>query len=134
MTRIGTALVVIVLASAALGQTTPASQSGAEAPKAPPPVVRGLDLSAIDQSAATCTDFCQYACEKKGLEPLKPALERIPVPHGASIVIKGAREHTSSWARRLVRGSASSQVSVCRWLMASPLQNYANGGYPGLRK
>jgi putative endopeptidase len=59
MIRIGTALVFAVLASAALGQT-PASQSGAEVPKAP--IVGSLDLSAIDKSADSCTDFYQYAC------------------------------------------------------------------------
>jgi putative endopeptidase len=61
MIRIGTALALAVLASAALGRTAPASQSGAEAPKAPP-IARGLDLSAIDRSADACTDFYQYAC------------------------------------------------------------------------
>jgi hypothetical protein len=54
MIRIGTALVFAVLASAALRQTTPVSRSQAEAPKAPP-ILRGLDLSAIDQSADPCT-------------------------------------------------------------------------------
>jgi putative endopeptidase len=61
MMRLGATLVFAALASAALGRTTPASQSGAEAPKAPP-IVRGLDLSAIDRSADACTDFYQYAC------------------------------------------------------------------------
>jgi putative endopeptidase len=61
MMRMGTALVFAVLASAALGQTPPLSQSEADTPKAPP-AVGGLDLSAIDPSAHACSDFYQYAC------------------------------------------------------------------------
>src|ERR1700735_1115270 len=61
MIRIGAALVFAVLASAALGQATPAPPSATDAPQVPP-IVRGLDLSAIDQSADACSDFFQYAC------------------------------------------------------------------------
>src|SRR5437879_13725409 len=57
---IGTALVFVFLAGAALGQTTTASQSGAAAHNAP--IVGRLDLSAIDKSADTCGDFNPYAC------------------------------------------------------------------------
>jgi hypothetical protein len=63
MIRIGAALVFAVFAGAAPGQATPAPQSGEEVPKAPP-MVKGLDLSAIDKSADAWSDFYQYACRQ----------------------------------------------------------------------
>jgi putative endopeptidase len=62
MMRIGVALALAVLANAVLGQTPPPSPSEEETPKAPLPIVAGLDLSAIDQGADACSDFYQYAC------------------------------------------------------------------------
>ena len=50
MIRIGAAILLAVLASAAPGQIPPASQSEAETPKAAP-TVGDLDLSAINQRA-----------------------------------------------------------------------------------
>src|ERR1700748_3409343 len=59
--RIHTVLFSTLLASAALGQTLPTLQSDPEIPTAPPSV-KGIDVSAIDQSADPCSDFYQYDC------------------------------------------------------------------------
>ena len=71
MIRIGTAILLAVLASAAPGQTPPASQSEAETPKAPP-TVGGLDLSAIDQSADACSDLGSADCRRKNTRWTSP--------------------------------------------------------------
>jgi putative endopeptidase len=73
MIRIGTVLIFAVSAGVALGHATPVRPGGEDVTKPPPPV-RGLELSAIDQSADDCSDFYQYACGNW--------MKEIPAPEG----------------------------------------------------
>ena len=55
------AFVVLLTAQSALAQSPASGKEDASKP-APPPVIKSLDLSALDKTADPCTDFYQYAC------------------------------------------------------------------------